>query len=493
MYLTRLSPKVAIWSIAVLLATSSIFLWIGSPAWISSSVLLAILYRRSVRTRFHRLEAKLRSPPTGTIFLHVAERCEAASTILQSFIQAPIRLSPREGVLSSLITLNHWWWVAAAVEIEALWRRIDAIFIAQTFIAALAWVLAIISDFWSIPGLASSSNSVEWQICMGTLWLWVFTATFGPVAIKSLYKANAMRDVLLSPRGLHGKLHVVLDDGSIAEQYVQRAIVQKSGLNPKYPINRRRQSTKYHEIKNEDKEAIKKVLIPETLGSSIEGDGETEGVNAFPYRFLPSEHTSNLIIGGFESLHDRLEQNRIPDADQDETEIFQPGGSDTVTYSSNLGSLELGNGLPSNTKSAVRPIRTWNSELPPERNFEAKSGALDLYLRIDVARITAYPEWKEIGRHQWVRLILANIFGLVVQWGTTGPAIWVMYWSPPVGLGCDSGGLLIYGVGATLSWLLLTLGSLVNLSDIFDGLDGLIFEDLARCGDIISIAVLTQH
>jgi hypothetical protein len=68
--------------------------------------------------------------------------------------------------------------VAAAADIKALWRRIDAIFITQTFIAALAWVLAIIADFWSVPGSASSSNSVEWQICMGTLWLWVVSEDF---------------------------------------------------------------------------------------------------------------------------------------------------------------------------------------------------------------------------------------------------------------------------------------------------------------------------
>jgi hypothetical protein len=148
-----------------------------------------------------------------------------------------------------------------------------------------------------------------------------------------------MCDVLFSPSGLHSKLHVVLGDGSIAEQYGQRAIVQRSGLNPKYLIRRRQQSMQYHEIKNEDKEAIDKVRIPEMLGLSIEGDGETEGVNTFPYRFFSSEQISNLVIGGFESLNDRLEQNQIPDTDQVETEVLQPGGFNTVTYPSDLESL----------------------------------------------------------------------------------------------------------------------------------------------------------
>jgi len=153
----------------------SILLSIGSPVWISSSVVLAVLYRRAVSTRFGRLEAKLISGPSGSVFLQLAKRCEAAKVILQAFIQAPVRLNPRPGFLSSLITSpeNHWWWIAAAGEIKALWRRIDAVFIAQTFIAALAWLLAIIADFWSLPGLETSSGSAEWQICMGSLWLWV--------------------------------------------------------------------------------------------------------------------------------------------------------------------------------------------------------------------------------------------------------------------------------------------------------------------------------
>jgi hypothetical protein len=70
---------------------------------------------------------------------------------------------------------NHWWWIAAAADVKALWRRVDAVFVVQTIVAALAWFLAIIADFWSLPGSASS-NSAEWQICFGTLWLWVVSA-----------------------------------------------------------------------------------------------------------------------------------------------------------------------------------------------------------------------------------------------------------------------------------------------------------------------------
>jgi hypothetical protein len=137
-----------------------------------------VLFRRAVRRRFDRLHAKLVSPPSGAVLLHLARRCEAAKDIVQAFIQAPVRLSLREGYVSSLIVFqqNHWWWITAAEKINALWRRIDAMFIAQIIVAVLAWVFAIIANFWSLPGQASS-NSAEWQICMGTLWLWLVSET----------------------------------------------------------------------------------------------------------------------------------------------------------------------------------------------------------------------------------------------------------------------------------------------------------------------------
>ena len=156
----------------------SILISIGSPAWISSSVFLAVLYQHGVRRRFTRLHQYLVSGRTGVIFFQLAERCKAAQTILLAFLQAPVRLSTRPGYLSSLITApeNHWWWIDAARDIRLYQRRIDMIFIAQSAAAASAWVLAIIGDFSSAPGEMASPNSSEWQICMGSLWLWIVSA-----------------------------------------------------------------------------------------------------------------------------------------------------------------------------------------------------------------------------------------------------------------------------------------------------------------------------
>ncbi|KAI0712933.1 hypothetical protein C8T65DRAFT_695138 [Cerioporus squamosus] len=57
------------------------------------------------------------------------------------------------------------------------------------------------------------------------------------------------------------------------------------------------------------------------------------------------------------------------------------------------------------------------------------------------------------------RISLASFAALSLQWGTTGAAILVVYFSPTVGLGCESGAFLLYGVVATLVWVLMLSSS----------------------------------
>jgi hypothetical protein len=51
---------------------------------------------------------------------------------------------------------------------------------------------------------------------------------------------------------------------------------------------------------------------------------------------------------------------------------------------------------------------------------------------------------------------------MFVQWGTTGAAVFVAYYTPTTGIGCRSGSYFLYGLAATLSWLLLLISSIVS-------------------------------
>ncbi|KAJ7648926.1 hypothetical protein DFH06DRAFT_996557 [Mycena polygramma] len=76
--------------------------------------------------------------------------------------------------------------------------------------------------------------------------------------------------------------------------------------------------------------------------------------------------------------------------------------------------------------------------------------------------LSAFNPWSELPgaviKHMW----MAAIAALFLQWGTTGAAVFIAYWTPSIGVGCRSGSQLIYGVAATLSWMILIVSHLLS-------------------------------
>ncbi|KAH8894635.1 hypothetical protein GQ53DRAFT_858115 [Thozetella sp. PMI_491] len=59
----------------------------------------------------------------------------------------------------------------------------------------------------------------------------------------------------------------------------------------------------------------------------------------------------------------------------------------------------------------------------------------------------------------WRDFVSATLIAFLIQWGTTGPSVLMLYETPPIGLGCESGSYLLYGGTATLVWILLSLSA----------------------------------
>ena len=57
------------------------------------------------------------------------------------------------------------------------------------------------------------------------------------------------------------------------------------------------------------------------------------------------------------------------------------------------------------------------------------------------------------------RILIASVFALGLQWGTTGSAAIVVFFTPTTGLGCRSGSYIIYGSISIVVWLALLLSS----------------------------------
>ncbi|KDR67251.1 hypothetical protein GALMADRAFT_1358594 [Galerina marginata CBS 339.88] len=60
------------------------------------------------------------------------------------------------------------------------------------------------------------------------------------------------------------------------------------------------------------------------------------------------------------------------------------------------------------------------------------------------------------------RMILASALALMLQWGTTGGAVVIVWFTPTVGLGCRSASYIVYGSISTLVWMMLLASSILT-------------------------------
>jgi len=66
------------------------------------------------------------------------------------------------------------------------------------------------------------------------------------------------------------------------------------------------------------------------------------------------------------------------------------------------------------------------------------------------------------GPDVWSRMLVASLVALLLQWGTAGAAIMIVWYTPTVGLGCRSGSFLVFAAASTLAWMLLVMSSILT-------------------------------
>ncbi|KAJ3983077.1 hypothetical protein F5890DRAFT_1525358 [Lentinula detonsa] len=116
-----------------------------------------------------------------------------------------------------------------------------------------------------------------------------------------------------------------------------------------------------------------------------------------------------------------------------------------------------------------QPVSSEMDWLPSDRN-----GDMQEENRIGTSyEVVAYcssflPRRYRWGSGVWGRIIVASIFALILQWGTTGAAIFVVWETPTRGLGCRSGSYLVYAFLSTIVWALLLLSSVLARYSVFD-------------------------
>ncbi|KAI0115895.1 hypothetical protein GGR51DRAFT_575697 [Nemania sp. FL0031] len=390
---------------------------VGSPMLITYSLAITILNQHWLRGRFRKLESQDRP-------LHLTSK--NIRIFLQESQQLPLRLSQEGGSLASLIVLrdNVDWWEKLKTSILLTRRGVTLSLIAQILVAVLSWILTVLSAFEYSLGDASAALALS----SGSLWAWLVN---GRQNMGSVHRDKNKAETAIQVPIICGWIMVGTQRqyGTIASALKRDMIYisQHNGAN-RSGSNANGLSGNGREIRIGERQKAFKVArerrlmpsstnsskegphIPNCLGFSVAGDEKQEGP-AFNYaRIFTWWNMANRIYQALEETDQRRHRG------------------DRRT---NDSCVELSKycGLSADGR-------------PKE--------------------INEYPCWSQLDSEFYQRMVVATAIAVYVQWGTIGASIIIAYLTEVTGLSCRSGGYVLYGTLATLTFLSLLLSSIFS-------------------------------
>jgi len=149
----------------------SFFLSLGSPALITYSLMITLLNRIWIHSKFERLIRKTKLEKVRNRYREYEERVESLLYFLSESQQAPLRVTQTNYWLSSLVVspMNQGWWMALKDRLERSRRDYTSSLFAQIALAGIVWLLTVGSAFYAAWGDAT----IALQIAAATLWTWL--------------------------------------------------------------------------------------------------------------------------------------------------------------------------------------------------------------------------------------------------------------------------------------------------------------------------------
>ncbi|TGJ83945.1 hypothetical protein E0Z10_g4792 [Xylaria hypoxylon] len=446
---------------------------VGSPMLITYSLATTILNQHWLRETFQKLEASDRP-------LHLTSK--NVRIFLQESQQLPLRLSQEDGSLASLIILpdNADWWEKLKTSILLTRRGVTLSLVAQIIVAVVSWILTIISAFVSSLGNASEALALS----SGSLWVWLVPIIYGWIAV------GTQREHGTITRALKRDMTNIVDGrpssqgspdpfrntrirrGTVTDGFVDapaQLLTVEPGNEPGQihdgtnatPRQPRPQLGSTVQIAAERQKAFKvaherKLMQPLTrspsahgflhlepssngfnitncLGFSVAGDEKQEGP-AFNYaRVFTWWNVANRLHQALETTDENLNRRLgldLKPVPRDQKFKQRSLAGDVLTVSRYCG-------LAHNTTNLAGPT-------------------------IEPEQINEYPRWNQLDSAFYQRMIIAVFIAVYVQWGITSAAIIISYLTEVTGLGCRSGGYLLYGVLASLVFLFLFISSICS-------------------------------
>ncbi|KAF2192980.1 hypothetical protein K469DRAFT_714999 [Zopfia rhizophila CBS 207.26] len=398
----------------------SLCLSVGSPALITYSLVITILNRYSLRTRWHTLHQSALSRAVHDKYSDFSVRVRAIQYLLQEAQQVPLRASQEKGWLSSLVVVpkNQRWWRGVQRRLRRTRRGVTFSLVAQILVAGVAWLFTVSSEFVASRG----DRVVATQLSSGSLWLWLIPVIWGWVTVGTQSSSDTIDEALRNDIAYRAKEPPITHESSIREKGEQLGIMVRSGL-----------AIQPHRVQTNEAAfevpPVTNLELPGWLGADIMGDEKHEG---------PIFNYARVFTW------------------------WQLARTIECALITSVNAIATGQTCkPSQEKVVLVP---WNTDRRPEENLAGDSYTTAQYCGLDLNRvqISAYPEWEEIPADVWKRIFVASAVAMFVQWGTVGPAVLIAFYTPTKGVGCRTAGYLLYGGLATLVWILLAVSMMFS-------------------------------
>ncbi|CZR66431.1 uncharacterized protein PAC_16332 [Phialocephala subalpina] len=458
----------------------SLYMAVGSPALITYSLTITILNRNWVRRKFETLREELGDLRDKDLRQKIGERLQAAQYLLQESQQVPMRTSQVGGWLSSLITLeqNEAWWKRVKKDLQNSRRGYTFSLVAQIGMALIAYTFTIAIILSSSPLGISEGANIE-LTAGGGLWIWMIPVIWGWIMCGTQDRPHSITEALNDETNPAFRIN---ESGEVKASEMQRGICSRSGLIPRPRLLELQ--TVLRSTSTIPTETVSGTVKKSEMHSGLNGDGGEEiigvaldesSINETPSASDDKKHASDSTV-----MPITLERplGDFPKEEYKELEVpswlgFSIEGDEAVegpifNYARLFTFREFSSAITKAFQAHISSLAAGKSR--KGNIFEvAESCSLDKRL------LQAYTPWRKTDPTVWYHILIAAGAAIFVQWGTTGPAIMMAYLTPTVGLGCRSGGYLLYGVGATISWALITwsflLSHAVNLryQDIYTG------------------------
>jgi len=470
---------------------------IGSPALITYSLAITIFNRNWAIASVKRLFKRSRQHP-GQRFRHFEDRLESFLFLAIEGQQVPLRATGIRHWLSSLIVspLNQPWWTNLKGRINRSRRKSTYSLHAQLALAGFVWVFTIGTSI----AVATGSVTTAVEIAASTLWVWL-VGTYLVSVLTDMELCSACAALIISQipvtwgwiwvgtqydKGsitIFGALqnvlaHRVLGPNDYAQgrrsvREAQQGILVESGLT--------RQPRPGTESQLEPVGSTPPEL-PWTMIMDVRGDERHEGPVYNYARVFTWWAFTQRILDGFEASLLNMELERRvdnmpetgPATDSRQQGQERPTNQSTQTQNSQnqdaqghqLQDLQQQTqGQAPQSSAQPQPAQPQGAPQPAQNHgqggFETalmgNAPQTSHFCGMQHPKMFAYAGFRRMPGELYLRIVLAAAIAFFAQWGTTGAAIIIAYYTPAVGFGCRSGSYALYGILGTAVLIFLIL------------------------------------